>query len=165
MVSIGSTSSTQLNPGLYMRYPSQSYTGLYGGDAASTQVQQAATLSADSLLSSSLSGAPSLYRDSALGLLSSYLQAGKASTIQVTPLQNIPAGSAAQDTLEQSIANTLPSSAVESGVYTAKGVVQSLPSDVSGSWGSLLASQPNLASTASWDALNQQLVGGLSVYA
>ncbi|MGA8863264.1 MAG: hypothetical protein WB444_05585 [Gallionella sp.] len=101
----------------------------------------------------------------AAGLLNALIQAG-------TPNQSAPTTSnvtspqaAAQNQVNQDIANALPSSPAASGIYNASGTIQGLPSNTSANWASILQANPDLSSTVIADSVNQGIVGTLSTMA
>jgi hypothetical protein len=158
MIGIDGTSSTQLSPSLYLLPgTSQSPPALGGYGASPSLIQDAVSLSFESLLVGGSATASTL--------LQSFDQAGTAASAPVAPPADLPAPAAAAASLNQSIVDSLAASPGNSGVYTAQGVVQSLPPDVSGNWATVLLSQPALAATVAGDSSNQDIVAGLSVYA
>lgn len=164
MASIGSVSPIQWSPSLYMLpQPPQDLAGLSGSPLP--LVQDAVSLSSESLLAASLGGGSGGSTTTASTLLQSFDQAGTPASVSVSLPAGVPATAAATDSLDQSLINTLAIDPASAGIYTAQGVVQALPLDVSGNWALALSSQPALAATMVGDTLDQGIVSGLSVYA
>ncbi len=104
----------------------------------------------------------------AQGLLGSFSPTGGASSSATSG--NSPQASASptstSTSLNQAIVGSLSPTSSSSGVYTASGVLVTLPStDVTSNWTTMLQQNPGLAASAIGNSMNQAIVGSLSAFA
>ncbi|MFI4941188.1 MAG: hypothetical protein ACHP7O_12715 [Burkholderiales bacterium] len=105
----------------------------------------------------------------AAGLYNSIAQAGTSTTTPVAvPAAGTNTQVSAQQSLDSSIVGSLPSSSVESGLYSGAGVLQSASSNsaaLTSNWASALQANPSLSKVVAADSYAQGIVGTLSVRA
>ena len=131
-------------------------------------VSLASDASVVATLDASSSSASATY--SAAGLLNSFVQAGNSASTDTSTDPSQPStdtdSKTAQQSLDQAIVGSLSSSPSTSGIYTSSGALQTLPStDVTSNWASILKTNPELATTAVADSMNQGIVATLSTSA
>lgn len=157
------SSTTLLN---FNGYTTSPLGGLVAKTSDSGMADTAVSLSAEADLVATLGGgALSTVTYDAAGLLNTLMQAGSASpTTQVADNSADPQA-AAQNSTDQGIVGLLPSASITSGIYSSSGSPNSLPSNISANWASILKTDPSLAPSVISDSFNQGIVGTLSTTA
>lgn len=131
---------------------------------ASGTAATAVALSSASAVVSSIGGGSGLGVYTPQGLLNSIQQAGtlQQSTI-ATPTSGSDVTNEAQQSADQAIVGSLPSSPETSGIYTGNGVLQSDSSSAtSANWADILKTNPSLAGTVISDSYQQGVIASLT---